>query len=66
LPPVCRLAAHRSLDDVLRKILRASEPLSLESLSAISADVLGEKPDALHIDKLPGCRTMTADSESST
>ena len=54
----------RSLDDVLRKILQTSVPLSLESLNAITADILGEKPEALHIDKLPGCRTMSADSNS--
>ncbi len=57
--------AH-SLDDVLHRILQTTAPLSLASLSAISADLMGEKPDALHIDKLPGCRTMTADSDSST
>ena len=56
----------RSLDDVLRKFLETSAPLSLESLRTISADLSGEKPDALHIDRLPGCRTMSADSNSST
>ena len=56
----------RSLDDVLRKILQTSAPLSLESFSDVAADILGEKPDALHIDKLPGCRTMSADNNSPT
>ena len=56
----------RSLDDVVSKLLETSAPLSLESLRAISADLLGEKSDALHIDNLPGCRTIAADSNSST
>jgi hypothetical protein len=56
----------RSLDDVVSKLLETSVPLSLESLRAISADLLGEKSDALHIDNLPGCRTIAADSNSST
>ena len=57
---------ERSLDDVVSKLLETSAPLSLESLRAISADLLGEKSDALHIDNLPGCRTIAADSNSST
>ena len=56
----------RSLDDVVHKMLQASAPLNLASLSTAATDVLGEKPDALHIDKLVGCRTMAADRDSST
>ena len=48
----------KSLDDTLQIILRASAPLSLATLRSASMDVLGQNPDALHIDNLPGCRNI--------
>jgi len=50
--------AEQSLDDVLRHMLMSTEPMGLESLIKSSSDLLGRKPDALHIDKLPGCRRL--------
>ncbi len=48
-----------SLDNVLSEILRVSAPISLDSLIEVSSQIMGKKPDALHIDNLPGCRTMS-------
>ncbi|MCH7899004.1 MAG: hypothetical protein IIC62_06640 [Proteobacteria bacterium] len=50
---------EQSLDDVLQRMLMSTEPMGLESLIEFSSDLLGRKPDALHIDKLPGCRRLT-------
>ena len=55
-----------SLDDVLRQVLRSSTPLGLESLTAAAAGLLGKKPDALHIDNLPGCRKLSASEAKTT
>ena len=49
---------EQSLDDVLQRLLISTEPMGLESLLKSSSDLLGRKPDALHIDKLPGCRRL--------
>jgi hypothetical protein len=55
-----------SLDDVLQQMLRSNTPLSLESLTETAAGLLGKKPDALHIDKLPGCRKLSTSEAEST
>jgi hypothetical protein len=49
-----------SLDDVLREMLRSASPIDLNLLSNIAADTLGQNSDALHIDQLPGCRSIAA------
>ena len=46
-----------SLDDVL-VLLIGNRDLDLKSLVDYSMEVLGHKPDALHIDLLPGCRSI--------
>lgn len=53
-------AGEASLDDVIRILLESREQLSVTSLQAASESITGEKPDALHIDKLPGCRKLAA------
>jgi len=58
--------AEQSLDDVLREILQSTAPLSLASLTTASAGLLGKKPDALHIDNLPGCRKLPESEAGST
>jgi hypothetical protein len=54
-----------SMDDVLAALLTASSPISLDSLLEASTKIMGEKPDALHIDNLPGCRTMSGSEPTS-
>ncbi len=54
---------NRNLDDVLHDLIAADEDLSLDLLVATTSAYIGEKPDALHIDKLPGCRIMSSASE---
>ena len=48
----------KSLDDILHIILLTSAPWSLATLNSASMEVLDQNPDALHIDNLPGCRTI--------
>ncbi len=57
---------EQSLDDVLQELLRSTAPLSLASLTEASAGLLGKKPDVLHIDKLPGCRKLSASEAATT
>ena len=45
-----------SLDDVLREI--AGHEVDLDILGTAAASLIGETPDTLHIDRLPGCRTI--------
>ena len=52
---------EKNLDDVWRAILAPGDPLDLDSLVDASASILGQNPDALHIDNLPGCRTMAGE-----
>lgn len=54
----------RNLDDVLYDMLAANQVLSLYLLNQITTEYLGEKPDALHIDRLPGCRNMSSGHNS--
>lgn len=51
-----------TLDDVLQVLLVEETPLELETLRNAATSVMGKNPDALHIDKLPGCHTLAADS----
>ena len=54
--------AEKSLDNVLQTLMQTSAPLSLDSLTNASNEVIGQNPDALHIDKLPGCRNIPVNS----
>ena len=49
--------AH-SLDSLLPVLV--GERIDLETLIALSSDLAGSVPDALHIGNLPGCRSMAA------
>ena len=49
---------RHNLDDIVRNILDAPEPIDLDMLDRLAHDLIGENPDALHIGKLPGCRKM--------
>jgi hypothetical protein len=37
------------------------EPVGLEQLQSASKQLIGREPAALHVDKLPGCRTIDGD-----
>ena len=45
------------LDDVLRELLE-NRDIDLSALVTAATAVLGHKPDALHIDRLSGCRSI--------
>lgn len=49
---------RHNLDDLLRAVLELPEPVTLDVLDRLAGDLIGENPDALHIEKLPGCRKM--------
>lgn len=51
-----------SLDDLTRHLLARGERLDLAGLIAAATAVIGHKPDALHSEKLPGCRSIESDS----
>jgi hypothetical protein len=51
-----------SLDDVTRNLLARGELLDLAGLAAAATAVIGRKPDALHSEKLPGCRSIETES----
>ena len=44
------------LDDILPLI--AGQDIDLDALIAVVSELLGASPDALHIDRLPGCRNI--------
>lgn len=49
-----------NLDDVTREISAATEPVDLQILADIVTKLTFDKPDALRIENLPGCRNITA------
>lgn len=57
-------AGEASLDDLVRDLLDRGELLDLTVLNASSTAIIGHKPDALHSDRLPGCRSITPTPET--
>ena len=53
----------RSLVDVVTELRTRNDEIDLEILTDIASSLSGTIPDALHIDKLPGCRKITADDK---
>lgn len=53
-----------SLDNVARELWQVDEKVSLDLLNAVIEKLIGHKPDTLHSDRLPGCRTIA--SQNST
>jgi hypothetical protein len=49
-----------SLDDVLARLVDRSGEVDLAVLESSVASLIGANSDALHIDKLPGCRNIAA------
>jgi hypothetical protein len=57
-------SGEASLDDLTRDLLERDELLDLERLTASATEIIGHKPDALHSDRLPGCRSITPTREN--
>lgn len=53
-------AGESSLDDVARELWRLGEKADLALLVAATRKLIGRKPNALHSDMLPGCRTIAS------
>lgn len=51
-------SGEAGLDDALGTLLKSGEAFGLTSLRSAAAELIGQKPDALHIDRLPGCRKL--------
>ncbi len=49
----------KNLDDVLAELLKHDARFNLRRLQAAANKILGENPDALHSDRLPGCSKLT-------
>jgi len=52
---------RHSLDDVVAVLLASPQRVDADRLDAVTRDLTGKNPDALRIEKLPGCRKMTPD-----
>ncbi len=52
-----------NLDDIVTGLVNHDDDIDLAVLESIVVDLIGANPDALHIDKLPGCRNITASHE---
>ena len=57
-----RSDGNASLDDVVRELTALGKRIDLVELAEIAERFVGAKPDALHIDKLPGCRNIATDN----
>lgn len=53
----------RSLDDLVAELRTRNNEVDLEILTETASALTSTTPDALHIDKLPGCRKITADDQ---
>jgi hypothetical protein len=57
-------AGEASLDHLVRDLLTRGELLDLSVLTASATAIIGHKPDALHSERLPGCRSITPTPET--
>ena len=53
-----------SLDDVVRALWQRDDPVELATLIELSEELTTHKPDTLHISKLPGCRTIHSETNT--
>ena len=53
-----KTSGTKNLDDLIRSIVAEHGKLDVDVLDRLTRGIIGENPDALHIDKLPGCRKM--------
>ena len=49
---------RNNLDDLVTSIVEADDNIDADALDRLTREIIGENPDALHINKLPGCRKM--------
>ena len=49
---------RNNLDDIVASIVGARGNIDVETLDRLAREIIGENPDALHNNKLPGCRKM--------
>jgi len=54
---------ERNLDDLVTRLLSAKADIDVNILIETATTILGRYPDALHIDKLPGCRKIVSDEK---
>ena len=47
-----------NLDDVVHSVVTMDGDVDVDVLDRLTREIIGKNPDALHIDKLPGCRKM--------
>jgi hypothetical protein len=57
-------SGEATLDDLTRELLVRGEHLNLQILTETATAVIGHKPDALHSERLPGCRNIAATPET--
>ncbi len=57
-------AGEATIDDLTRDLLARGELLNLRILTESATAIIGHKPDALHSDRLPGCRSITPTPET--
>ena len=53
-----KTAGAKNLDDLVVAVVAEHGKLDVDTLDRLSREIIGQNPDALHVDKLPGCRKM--------
>lgn len=54
---------EHSLDDVATKLRSSNAEIDIDMLIETASTLIGANPEALHVDKLPGCRKIAADDK---
>jgi len=60
---VDKTSGASDLDDVLRQVVATSGPIDLATFSKIAGGIIGGPSDALHIDNLPGCSSISSGNQ---
>jgi hypothetical protein len=58
-----KTAGNSNLDDLLRRLIVQGSAVNLQKLAHAAAEIIGEPPDVLHSDKLPGCPRIAPDKQ---
>lgn len=56
-----KTTGEASLDDVTLRLWSSDDRVTLAALAQTARDIAGQDLDTLHIDSLPGCRTISAE-----
>lgn len=59
-----KTSGNRNLDDLLRHLIAQGPTVDLSDLRLAATKTIGEPPDVLHSDNLPGCPKMSPDKGS--